>query len=64
MSHIELTRRARRRVSSRAWPSTSSYQGSSTGSEGFVDLLRADIVDVDIKGAGGDDEFLACDDLG
>ena len=63
MSHIELTRRARRRVGSRAGPGPSPDHRSSAGGEGFVDLLRADVVDVDVEGASGEDELLSCDDL-
>ena len=62
--HIELTWRARRGIRSRAWPSSPSDHSGGTGSEGLVDLLRADVVDVDVESTGGDDEFLARDDFG
>jgi len=64
MSHIELARRARRRARPCTWPSPSSYHCCGARSEGLIDLLRADVVDVDVEGTGGDDELLARDDFG
>jgi len=62
--HIELAWRARRSIRSRAWPSPPSDHSGGTGSEGLINLLRADVMDVDVEGTGGDDEFLPRDDFG
>lgn len=64
VSHIELARRTRRRVCSCARSGSPSDHGCGARSESLVDLLRADVVNVDVEGTSGDDELLARNDFG
>ena len=64
MLDIKWTRRARRRVGTRARTCPSPDHCRRTDREGFGDKLWTNVVDMGVDGTCGDDQLFASDDLG